>query len=198
MSEAPNEAPEDEAPLLSDLYILKRLGWSATQSKGYIRHRTFSRMQLFEETSRSRQEVDEKVLKAAYYALELSTSLPEYDEAVGAMNNLQDPGSEVNERIIDNYIIAITVHKLLAQALRKSREPKPVVSSRESSRTGSDTQSHLRLVPELTPELKTERAICLTAIERMAEKSNQLGWISPGTAREAKAILEILIEDSLK
>lgn len=188
MSEAPKMALEYEAPFFVELEFLKRLGWTAITPRSTARKRTLHRMEKFDKRAITDGERAEKAIDIAYYALELSTNLPEFEGTIASLDDLKarDPEAtrdekqlveETNQRIIDNFIITTTVYKLLADA---------------HSRSKATQHKHLRLVPDRD----AGNTGCLAALESMTGGNTALGTISNASSRSARATLQILINDS--
>jgi Zn-dependent oligopeptidase len=182
--EMPDESIDDfrETPQPPEQY-LRMIGWSFVTPAERVRPRDPNRMARFDPPARSIAEKREKVIDAAYYALELSTDLKplaEAGELVEAAHHMRqmDRFSPEADRKIDEFLIATGVNQALYNAYEQYEQY---------------SLSDLDQVRQLTKRITPANTGALKAIRTMAKENKESGWISQNIAKSSEFLLRIVI-----
>lgn len=177
-------APEDrEYRHLSDIEILNNLGFSFVTPASSAKKRNKDRMEEFDRyDGRKPEERRAKIIAIAYYALELSTPLPQLDSAIGNLEKLEPEDRKSAQNIIDNFVMATQVDQILSAAYDK---------------TQTYTFSQLEALRRETADYISGNTGALKALADMSRTSGKLGSIAPITSRSTEILLRSAIAEEV-
>lgn len=163
----------------ADVEYLARLGYSFVSPAKEAKRHSQARMFYFDRfDARDPMQRATRTIDVAFYALELSTPLKNYDSAHSALEKLEPEDRVASQHIIDELLIVMKVDEMLARAYHE---------------ISSYTYPQLQRLKTATSAFNHKNTGVLTAIHRMASPNQKLGYISTATARHAEDLIRFVI-----